>query len=232
MDAPHCDSRGWTGELGEEYVPPARSLPPPVRTSPFRSRAEGRALLAAILLIGSPLAFLLARRMVEAATPGLLVTAPALPDYLWYPEPAGLLFLVLIRKTPLPPRWLGWPALAGAVCVLAGAVSYFATGIGDSHDGMRSLPQRAYVEASRGNRRGRPTTLFRLQDGRGFVTNGFRPRYGDTGRCYSAVTRAGPNGFGWIELVDASPPVGFGQLAWPVDPARCFSATPLEAMPA
>jgi hypothetical protein len=231
MDARGHDGSGWSASLGTAYMPPPHALPPPVGMATFRSSAHALAALNALLLAASPLVFLLARRALEAATPGMLVFTPPLPEYLYFTPAAGVLLLLLVVKTRVPPRWISRAACPGWVCVLALALLYFSAGVLNWRDGAVSARQRAYIEATRGNGRGaRPTILLRLQDGRGFLTNGFRFRYGDGMRCYSVATRVGPNDFAWIDIFDASPPPGPGQLAWPVNPGRCFSAMPLAAM--
>ena len=71
------------------------------------------------------------------------------------------------------------------------------------------------------------TSVFALQDGTTATVTGYN---GGARRCFAVRRLQGPYGFAWLRMIDASPDPGPGQLAWPIDPANCFSAAPLQSM--
>jgi hypothetical protein len=227
MESPRYDSRRWAAPMEGEYVLPPTVLAPSVRVKMFDTPAQARAGLHAILLILAAGALPLSFRIVEAGTSGLMIAAPdvALPTL--GAGSAGVLLLVLARKTSFMPRLIAVCALLGWLATVAAAGFVIVAGGRDHEAAVAGAPQRAFVTGGKHWRRGRDTTFLQLASGDRVETSGLRSAYGAWNRCYLVRRLDGRRGFAWLQVLDASPAPGPGQLSWPIDPEKCFSAIPL-----
>jgi hypothetical protein len=228
MDGPRYDSRRWADTMGDEYVLPPSALPPRVRVQLFDTPAQARAGFHSILLILAAASLPLSVRMVEAGTSGLMIAAPNVAPAAFTIGLAGGLLLLAAVKTSFFPRLIAVCAVLAWPPTLAAAGFLLVTGARDRAAAVGGAPQRAFVVGSEHRGRRRDKTFLQLASGEQVETRGFGGAYGASSRCYLVRRLDGRRGFAWLRVLDASPAPGPGQLSWPVDPAKCFSAVPLS----
>ena len=219
------DPSQWKAIVGRPSLPPYLQG---LASRPLYSAEQHKALQHTILMIFSPLFLGLAWLVVGSATGDLPVDAPPLRPMAAIVAMVGFGFWWGAERDFVPRLW-GVLARLGWISVAAGAFAYLAVSMYAHRAAVAGPVLRAQVArfASRG--RGPVTAILVLQDR---STVAVQTAAGSLGsrRCYAVRRIAGPNGFAWLRVVDASPPPGPGQLEWPIDRTDCFSAAPLSSL--
>lgn len=214
---PRYDSRLWTGDLPD--VPPAKGAQSPSGIT-WQSDLFVRRRIA--FLTFSPLLAWPARLVIQAFSGDLLTSVPPVINFCVLVVCFGLLLIYLAAKFELP-RWVGaLSGLAGwAVAVLA--ASYVALAV-SAHATAAVGPEEPARIARVGGGRYDHSIVIEFSNGSWISAWGYREqRYGSLGRCLTVQRRNGPFSFSWLHIVSAAPLPQGSQLAWPTDPATCFS---------
>ena len=224
MDGPIYDSSKWTALSDAEMLLPRTRLrrKPLLDLTPPEQRAAIGACV--LLMITPPMSAPWAVWLVTISSPDALSHAPSPTAFAYGVALIGFVLWLLACSSLRFARTLTVIAGLGWIASLGGCVSYVAGGIVDHHLARSEAPKRAHIVGFEQANRHTSAAIVELQGGERLRANSYP---GGGSRCFLVQKVTGPHGFVWLRWLDGSPAPGPGQLAWPLDLRKCFSATPL-----